>query len=67
MCTFAALIIACSRPSFAVKKTSHSHIISTSKCVNGRREENSRLQKRTDKYLLTLNSYFYTQVGKNGQ
>ena len=37
MCTFAALIIACSRPSFAVKKTSHSHIISTSKCVNGRR------------------------------
>ena len=39
MCTFAALIIACSRPSFAVKKTSHSHIISTSKCVNGRRGE----------------------------
>ena len=62
MCTFAALIIACSRPSFAVKKTSHSHIISTSKCVNGRREENSRLQKGTDKYLLIC-----TQLRKNRQ
>ena len=56
MCTFAALIIACSRPSFAVKKTSHSHIISTSKCVNGRREENSR-------QVLTYFKLTYTYSG----
>ena len=54
MCTFAALIIACSRPSFAVKNQAILILlVCTSKCVNGRREENSRLQKRTDKYVLT--------------